>query len=270
MELLVTTSDSPTTAMLETGHKIATELGALFVPKKRTSLTTLKKQYNVDHIIVVTRNGPVVHTPGGEYFFHLSMAELRIKNLRNGKHDHMITAMKLEKGMSVLDCTLGLATDAIVASFVLGKDGLLVGLEHSPIIAMVARWGLENFDAGDSEINGALRRIQVKQGNYEEYLIALPDNSFDVVYFDPMFRRPVYTSSSLRPLRYLANHNPLTSSAIASACRVAKRRVVMKEAAGSAEFERLGFKTLIGGKHSSIQYGVIDLEPSAGGRPWSD
>ncbi|MCP6429085.1 hypothetical protein NL523_27605, partial [Klebsiella pneumoniae] len=92
---------------------IAGKLAVPFVPRNHYSLAALKEKYELNALIVVTTTGPIVHTSAGEYFFHLSMAELRIKNLLNGNHDHMVTAMGLRPGMSVLDCTLGLATDAI-------------------------------------------------------------------------------------------------------------------------------------------------------------
>ncbi|MCX7781602.1 MAG: protein-L-isoaspartate O-methyltransferase, partial [Negativicutes bacterium] len=134
-DIVVTTVYDPTAALEEAAQRWARLLHAPFVARGRTSLKAIMETHGTSLVLVGAQEGPVVYTPGGRYFFHLSMAELRIKNLRNGKHDHMITAMKLKKGMSVLDCTLGLTTDAIVASFDLGKDGLLVGLEHSPIIA---------------------------------------------------------------------------------------------------------------------------------------
>lgn len=216
-----------------------------------------------------------VHTDDGEYFFHLSMAELRIKNLINGKHDHMITAMGLAAGMSVLDCTLGLATDAIVASFVAGEAGKITGLESSPVIALVAELGLQHF-VGEAnqkyDITSALRRIKVENADFNHYLEALPDNSFDIVYFDPMFRNPIYKSSNLNPIRSLADKRPLGIAAVKQACRVAKRKVVVKEAAGSREFERLGITTTTGGKYSSVQYGIIDCfsKINGGGQIWND
>lgn len=59
------------------------------------------------------------------------MAELRIKNIIDGNPDHMTTVMGLTKGMSALDCTLGLGTDAIVASYIAGESGLIQALEGS-------------------------------------------------------------------------------------------------------------------------------------------
>jgi hypothetical protein len=209
-------------------------------------------------VLVAGKTGPVVHTPGGEYFFHLSMAELRINNLKDGNPDHMIAAMGLAPGMSVLDCTLGLATDAIVASYAAGEEGRVVGLESSPLIAAIAADGLAGFTSDRPELTAALRRIAVVTADYNAYLPTLPAASFDVVYFDPMFRRPVRSSSSMQPVRHLADHRPVSAAALDAARRVARRRVVMKEAGGSGEFARLGFATVVGGRYSSVNYGVLE------------
>lgn len=260
MELLVTTIQSPSYTVEQLAQQISTTLQIPFIPRDRQSLTAMKNSYQVENVVVVTKEGPVVHTLGGEYFFHLSMAELRIKNLINGKNDHMIAAMSLTTGMSVLDCTLGLATDAIVASFIVGHTGKVVGIEASSIIAFIANYGLQHFNHKEECITKALRRIQVQHMNCLEALRALPNNSFDIVYLDPMFRQPIYSSSNLKPLRYLADNSPLTEGTITDACRVAKKRVVIKEANHNNEFGRLGVTTICGGKYSSIQYGIIKVE----------
>ncbi|MCC5464505.1 class I SAM-dependent methyltransferase [Pelosinus baikalensis] len=260
MDLLVTTIQSPSCAIEELAQEIAKTLQVPLISRDRYSITALKNNYQVENIVVITKNGPIVHTLGGEYFFHLNMAELRIENLKNGKNDHMITAMSLSAGMSVLDCTLGLATDAIVASFIVGPTGKVIGIEASPILAFVASYGLQHFTHEKEDITKALRRIQVKSKHCHDVLINLPDNSFDVVFFDPMFRQPIYSSSNLKPLRYLADNSPIAESTFAEACRVARKRVVIKEASRNNEFDRLGITTIYGGKYSSIQYGVIKVE----------
>ena len=104
-----------------------------------------------------------------------------------------------------------------------------------------------------------MRRISVVNEDYLDYLRQQPDNSVDVVYFDPMFRKPLTASSSISPLRGVADHRPLSEDAVVEAFRVARLRVVMKEASGSGEFARLGFHSLVGGKYSKVHYGVIEL-----------
>ena len=259
MDLVVTTVQHPSDSINTLAAHIAATLNIPFVARAKHSLMAIKIHYQVDNIIVAAQKGPLVNTPGGEYFFHLNMAELRIKNLLNGKHDHMVSAMSLQTGMSVLDCTLGLATDSIVASFVAGSTGTVLGLETSPVVAFIASYGLQHFITDEQNITDALRRIGVKHTHSYKYLTTLPDNCYDIVYFDPMFRHPIHSSSNVKPLRYLADNSPLTKNTLKEACRVAKKRVVVKESSKSNEFTRLGIESIYGGKYSSVHYGVIEI-----------
>lgn len=257
--MIITTGIHPIEDTVQLAESMANTLQVPYVQRGKQSLDFLKAGHRTDILIVVKKQGPVVITPGGEYFFHLSMAELRINNLKNGKPDHMVEAMGLSAGMSVLDCTLGLATDAIVASFVAGAAGKVTGIENARLVAQITEYGLRHFSACDEMVTQTLRRIQVVWADYYEYLCNVPDNSFDIVYFDPMFRHPIHSSSNLKPLRYLADDRPLLPEAVQEACRIARQRVVIKETRNSAEFEKFSLSGLYGGKYSSVHYGVIQV-----------
>jgi len=56
-----------------------------------------------------------------------------------------------------------------------------------------------------------------------------------------------------------ADSRETAAAAVEQAKRIARRRVVMKEANGSGEFQRLGFSQVLGGKYSSVAYGIIDV-----------
>ncbi|HWR40389.1 MAG TPA: class I SAM-dependent methyltransferase [Patescibacteria group bacterium] len=258
-EIIVTTAGDPTPELQDEARKISAELEGLYLERGRQSLASMVAG-GAEQLLVVGKNGMVVHTPGGQMFFHLSMAQLRLKNVTDGKSDHMAEAMGLGAGDSVLDCTLGLATDAIVASYLTGAAGRVQGIEASTLLFFLVREGLKNFDTASESLNAALRRIGVVNADSGEYLRRQPAKSWDIVFFDPMFRQPVYRSSALKPLRFLADKRPLTEAMIAEACRVARRRVVIKEASGSEEFARLGCRRLAGGKYSSVAYGIIDCD----------
>lgn len=170
----------------------------------------------------------------------------------------MIGAMSLRAGDSVLDCTMGLGTDAIVASYAAGAAGRVTGLESSAIIAELVKRGLSAYQDDDQDIKLAMRRINVINKNNKEYLASLEAGSYDIVYLDPMFRFPRLMSSAINTARMLANHDPVDCETVELAINVAARRVVMKERRGSAEFDRLGFKHIIGGRHAPVSYGVIE------------
>lgn len=255
---IVTTIRKPTEAIETFAKEISLKLGGNFVVREDFSFETLKTIHGVENILLVKKNSLSVVTAEGELFFHPNTAHLRIKNLRGGDGDRLIDALKISEGSKVLDCTLGLGSDAIVESFVAGSLGEIVALEVNPLIAEVVSHGLKNFADDSPHILQAMRRIEVINADCYDYLKTCSANTFDVVYFDPMFRRPVHKSSGLNPIRPLADNRPLTKEIIREACRVAKGRVVMKEHNGSLEFARLGFKTLDGGKYSSVAFGVID------------
>lgn len=264
MNCIITTAVKPDTTLEQTARAIAGQLPALFVARAGQSLEQLKTSHQTDVIIAVTKKGLVAHTANGDFFFHPSMAQLRIKNLISGKDDHMVSAMNLTAGMSVLDCTLGLGTDAIVASYVTGPCGQVTGLEAAKIISLITDSGLKHYQTDG--IDAALRRINVVHADYHHYLAGLPEKSFDIVYFDPMFRRPIDSSSNIKPLRQLADNRALTPAALRQAVRVARKRVVIKETRHSGVFAELGIKHTTGGKYSSIHYGMIE----AGGEECSD
>lgn len=257
--MFVTTSLKADRELVVLAKKVAAELRLPFVPR-RGSLEGIKQEYGSTWAVVVTREQIFVSTPGGAFFFHPGMAKNRIKALKKGNNDQMVEAMALAPGDTVLDCTLGLGADATVASFAVGPEGKVVGLEKVPVVAFIVAKGMQEYDEDDPALIAAMRRVEVINADAGEYLRDLPDRSFDVVYFDPMFRQPVHESAAIKPLRYLAETEPLTPDLVAEALRVARRRVVVKERRNSPEFARLGITRISGGKHSSIAYGILEPE----------
>ena len=219
------------------------------------SLEELCARHGLDALLVATKLGAHVFTQEGRFFFHPSMADLRLKHVAAGEPDHLIEALALKPGAKVLDCTLGLASDAIVASYAVGAQGKVVGVEASPLLAFAVAQGLKEYSTGRAEGDAAMRRIQVVHARAEDYLKTVPPNSFDAVYFDPMFRFGVQTSANMKPLRPLAYEKPVDAEVIRLALLVAPR-VVVKER--SEDFLRsLGCTEITGGRYSRVKYGII-------------
>ena len=239
-------------------HEMAKKLGAPFTERGNTSLEALRAQYGVS-CVMVAKEKLVVDTPDGELYFHPGMAHLRLKNLRHGESDHLLKALGVTEGARVLDCTLGMGADAIVESFCVGKSGEVVALEKNPVVALLIAHGLQTDEGEHPTTVAAMRRVRVVCADYEDFLREQADDSFDAVYFDPMFRHPFTESASIHPLRFLADPRPVSVEAIREAKRVARRRVVLKESSKSLEFERLGFTEFEGGKYSNVRYGVMNL-----------
>jgi 16S rRNA (guanine1516-N2)-methyltransferase len=240
-------------------NEFLAESGFSYIPRNRRSLEVLLQENQADGVVVWNNEGPVLYSGGDKFFFHPSMAKNRLSAYRKqGIEDPFVHACGIEDGDSLLDCTLGLGADAIVASY-FTPNGVVVGLESSPAIALVVKWGMKLYNSRMSWLNEAIKRIEVINSQHYDYLSGLADNSFDIVYFDPMFRHALVKSQAISPLRSLANPLPLDLRAIEQACRVARKRVVIKERAEGTELERLGCSTIISGKHRKIAFGVIQV-----------
>ncbi|MGO0123346.1 class I SAM-dependent methyltransferase [Desulfothermobacter acidiphilus] len=256
MRLVVTTSRRPTPEQEEKALCWARRLEAPYVPR-RGPLSLVRERSGAEAVLVIGQGAPVIVGEGGELFFHPGTALLRLHRWLRGQREALLQATALAPGDRVLDATLGLGAEALLLSFGAGPSGRVVGVERSAVIAWLVRDGLRELAASDSLLAGAAARIEVVIADHLDYLSQLPDDSFEVVYFDPFFRRPVAASVGMVPLRLFGVSEPLRPEAVAQALRVARRRVVLKERRGSSEFARLGFQEIMGGKHSRVAYGVI-------------
>ncbi|MDI6907976.1 MAG: class I SAM-dependent methyltransferase [Thermoanaerobacterales bacterium] len=239
---------------------LSRELECPFILRDGRSLAQLQGESGAEAVVVVGGRRVSLFYAGRELFFHPGMAKLRIKELRAGKTDQMVKAMDLRPGHRVLDCTLGLAADALVASYVVGPRGLVLGLEASRPLAVIVRHGLATYGGKREapDLLAAMRRIGVAHADHREFLARTPAGAYDVVYFDPMFRHPVYRSSAMEPLRPLAETAPLDTAAITEAKRVAARRVVVKERRDGPEFARLGLTRVESGRYSPVAFGILE------------
>lgn len=259
--LVVTTSRKPSPERWAEARRWAECLHVPLVPRANTSLAEIIASTDVAGVLVVGGEHVTYREPGRglSYFFHPGMARRRIRNYESGHGDPMVTAMHLQPGDSVLDCTLGRGTDATLASHVVGASGKVVGLEKSPILAWLTIKGLAAYEIDDVLTRQAMRRIEAHCEDHREFLIAQKRRSFDVVYFDPIFDQPLERSSGMIPLRALACPDTLTSETVALAREVARRYVVVKQRRGTQLWESLGFEvTQVAGGKSRIEYGVVE------------
>lgn len=255
--MLVTTSYAPTEFMNAKAKALAQELGGRWVDRRRESLARLQQRYQDYDILIVTgQDIRYVRGQSPPLFFHPSVSLVRIKRLLKGEKDSMLSACGVEAGDVVLDCTAGLASDAIVFSYQVGVNGRVIALESERIPALLTREGLRSYESDLEPLNEAMRRVELLHANHLDYLRNQPNRSVDIVYFDPMFRQPVEDSAWISPLRSLANVRPLSAGAVLEACRVASKKVVLKELHGSGEFERLGFE-IVSSTNTKVAYGVI-------------
>ena len=258
MKIIVTSTAS--TQQEPSLQAFLSECGWEFVPRQGRSINKLRTWYQADAVLVWEPGGPVLYVDDEKFFFHPSMAKNRLGLYRKkGIPDLMVRVCDIQPGDKILDCTLGLGADAIVAAYFAKTD--LVGLESAVPLARVVKWGMKMYSTPFPWLEEAIKRIQVIPRDHQSYLEECPSDSFDIVYFDPMFQQPLLKSQPLNPLRKLADHRPLTEDSIEQACRVARKKVVLKERSDSLEFERLGFQKLVRGSNKLIAYGTITVNP---------
>lgn len=234
----------------------ATELCLEYLDRKENeALDILLKKSESKALLVATNIGPKIYSRFGNLFFHPSMAVLRLQRVKKRETDHFVNALALRPGSKVLDCTMGLASDAAIASFIVGSSGQVVALEASQVLHFLVSKGLKEYKADDPDLNIAMQRIVTHCVEAEEYLQQLQTNSFDVVYFDPMFEWPVSGSSNMEPLRPVADERPISIDTIKKALKVAPR-VVIKER-DLKILQKLGCTEILGGRYSRIKYGIV-------------
>lgn len=244
-QVLITTaghSDEVTSFLALAAEKT---LGYTQIPRNKRSIRLLMDIYDAD-ILVVGKQRYELYRKGMErpLFFHPDTAAFRLKRMMKGESDSLIEACNLTTGASFLDCTLGLSTDSIIASFAVGESGKVRGIESDPDVAFITKKGLVTYEAKFEELRDSMRRIEVIQMEAISYLKELPDSSWDVVYIDPMFTQAIAEATSFAPLREAGMHGSLTSEWVLEAKRVAKERVVVKAHFSDPVFENFGFQQL--------------------------
>lgn len=256
MRFAVTAGRKGSGDLLTAAKEWATYFNVPYIERaSKGSLEELRQQNNLDAILVATADGPQIYNNEGTFFYHPGMAVLRLQRLKNNEHDHFAQALELREGMRVLDGTLGLAGDAAIASCLVGEKGKVVGVEASILLHFVVGNGLRSYVAEDPDLTRALRRIKTVQATAEEYLENCEADSFDVVYFDPMFRYPVQGSSAMEPLRPVAYEKPLNQRTIELALKAAPK-IVIKERSEKI-LREYGCTEILGGRYSRIKFGII-------------
>ena len=235
---------------------MAAELGVTYLDRPHNQvLEEFMVAQGLEAVIVLEKDGPRIHSQYGTFAYHPGMAEIRVQQLLRGAPDHLVKALDLRCGARVLDCTLGLASDAAVAACMVGETGRVVGLEASLLLHFAVKHGLAHYECKTPLLTAALRRVEAVHAVAAEYLASCAPDSYDVVYFDPMFRHPVHGSKAMEALRPLALEEPLAKSTVELALKVAPR-VVIKERSEYLLAE-YGCTEYVGGKYSRIKFGII-------------
>jgi 16S rRNA G966 N2-methylase RsmD len=253
--MIVTTAGRTNEEMIRFALRVALELDLPYIERNKKSIMLLQNQYKTD-VLVIGKNRIEWFVLGTRdpVFFHPNSAAFRAKRWMSGEVEPFLQATNLKEGMSFLDCTLGLASDSIMASLVTGHSGKVTGIEANKLLSYIVSTGLQTWKMENQETEQSMRRIEVVQGNHLDILQTLPDECYDVIYFDPMFERKIEESTGILSVRKVAHYGDLTERTVDEAKRVARKRVVLKDHWQSDRFERFGFARMVR-KSSKFHYG---------------
>ncbi|UQZ46402.1 class I SAM-dependent methyltransferase [Bacillus sp. PK3-037] len=255
---MITTSYRPSDHTIKIAKMLSEELGIQYGDRNKQTVENMLKSAERDLLVIGKERFELYTKQGGKFFFHPNTAMFRAKRFMRGEQEPMLRAAGLTAGDSFLDCTLGLASDAIIASMAVGETGSVIGLEKNKLVSVLVNTGLHSWETGIEQLQAAMRRIQVNHADCFDYLKQLPDKSVDVIYFDPMFHEPVESSDGIAPLRELAEDFALADGCIKEAVRAARKSVVLKDHWKSPRFDQFGFNVLKR-KTALFHYGVIQI-----------
>lgn len=258
MKTIVTTSGRPNDATIQFAKNAAKQLEIPFIERQKRTVTQLQQHYQSD-VLVAAKSRWEYHGLNTKepFFYHPSSAMFRLKRLSRGERDPFVEVCQLQLGDSFLDCTLGYASDSLVAAFAVGEKGIVKGCEANPILAFILKEAFHGARTDHLEFESLMKQIEVISKNAISYLKQLDADSIDVIYMDPMFETSIKESVNISPLHSLGVQDVLTEEWINEAKRVAKKRVVLKAHFNSPWFEQFGFKQIVR-PNTKFHYGYIE------------
>ncbi len=168
--------------------------------------------------------GTAIHVDfGGGKLFH------RVRS--SGRQQALARAIGLDRNprLHIIDATAGLATDAFVLASLGAKITLL---EQSPVVCALLDDAIRRARNNDTLRALFDDNFHLHQTDSRHYLQALPENARpDVIYLDPMFpqrKKSALVKKEMQILQQLHGEAESTDSLLATACRCARRRVVVK------------------------------------------
>lgn len=135
--------------------------------------------------------------------------------------------LKQKKQLTILDATAGTGTDA----FVLASLGCQVTmLERHPIVAALLEDALLR-GANEPDVYAITQHMALHQGSSIEFMKKTPENSYDVVFLDPMFPhsgKKAQVKKSMQYFRDMVGKDEDADALLTPALALASYRVVVK------------------------------------------
>ncbi|MGE6488754.1 class I SAM-dependent methyltransferase [Paenisporosarcina sp. NPDC076898] len=258
MKTIITTAGRPTDLTIQLAKNASCKLGLPYIDRQKRTVTQLQQHYQSDVLVAAKSHWEYHGLKSKEpFFYHPSSAMFRLKRVSRGEHDPFLDVCQLQPGDSFLDCTLGYASDSLLAAFAVGESGSVQGCEANPVLAFILNEAFHEGRTDHMEFITLMNRIKVISSDAVTYLKQLKDQSVDVVYMDPMFETSIEESVNISPLRALGIQDTLNDEWVQEAKRVAKKRVVLKAHFSSPWFEKFEFEQ-IKRPNTKFHYGFIE------------
>lgn len=260
MKIGVTTGSHISPELEEKARAVSSMLSLPFIEREGT-LNELSSKYHLDAFLTADKKGLAFHYQHSCYRFHLGASVLRIFQMERGNADRLCQLLPRKGLLRVLDCTFGQGGDSTVLSWFLRKRGQVTSLEKDGLLYMIGREGIHSYTYDkDPEITKALRAIHLIHADFHEFLQNAAPQSYDVVYFDPMFKQPVKPKENqMDAFRAAACHDSLDLETLQAACRAAKQMVIVKERPFSSLFRLPIFNFIDSRRGQTTAYGVIKV-----------
>ena len=89
VKAIVTTERKCREESVALAQELSARLQIDYVERHKESVDKLMEKYAVEAVLVAYPHELKLNSSAGEMFFHPNMSQLRVKNLRKGKKDHM-------------------------------------------------------------------------------------------------------------------------------------------------------------------------------------
>lgn len=247
--MIITTSLRENESLIARAQELASELGADYQPRRKLSLSKCLERFGPFYLLYKDRLS-FVNADASELTFHPDTAVLRLK----APHDALISLLG-QSPKSILDTTMGLASDSLVMAAVRNR---VTALESQEVIFQVVSRGLATYQTYNKQIEKAMRSIKAVKSDSLTFLKYQTDHSFDIIYADPMFSETIKESENLNAIKPLANGSRLTREWLDEAKRVGRERIIIKAHFRDSVFEELGFERQVR-PNQKLHYGVMEL-----------
>ena len=161
MKIAVTTTRQCDVSLMNKAQSVSEELDIPYIKRENIGINQILENTNIEYLLVVEKDKITLKGKDSILFWHPNMSELKIKSINKGNKEALIESTQLKDGDSVLDCTLGLAGDSLVFSFVVGENGKVVGTEVNKFIAYLCKNGLSSYKNHKGETPQYMKNIKV-------------------------------------------------------------------------------------------------------------